>query len=115
MVRGDEWPSTFAAFSTPCARSIAVPTDLRNTCELTHSHWGWRLLVRGYYAISPFAVRHGKVALRVTACGPLDMLVRHLRRKGVADTPYIDAKSREPSHHAYGAKGTSPATLSPKR
>jgi len=49
-----------------------------------------RAFVRVYYLTSPTAVRFGGTPLRVVAQHPLSWLVRVLRARGVADTPYVD-------------------------
>lgn len=49
-----------------------------------------RAFVRAYYLTSPTAVRFGGTPLRVVAQHPLSLLVRVLRARGVADTPYVD-------------------------
>lgn len=49
-----------------------------------------RAFVRFYYLTSPTAVRFGGTPLRFVAQHPLSYLVRVLRARGVADTPYVD-------------------------
>lgn len=49
-----------------------------------------RSFVRAYYAVGPAAVRFGGAPLRTLVRGPLGYLVRGLRNRGVADTPYVD-------------------------
>ena len=51
---------------------------------------GGRMMVRMYYGVSPVAVRFGGSLLQRVARRPLTFLVRALRRRGVADTPYVD-------------------------
>lgn len=59
-----------------------------------------RLLIRGYYAISPRLVRRwgSRCGFRTWCRRGLDALVRTLYRHGFADTPYQDPLYPPPSH-----------------